>query len=79
MMIHVGASLALGERKNMAKEFSKKFSSGRSYEYCDDGAETMIYYDNYGWAYDEIYKDGPLLYEIEEFDDKGNCKISYCR
>ena len=29
--------------------------------------------------YDEIYKDGPLLYEIEEFDDKGNCKISYCR
>ena len=37
----------------MAKEFSKKFSSGRSYEYWDDGAETMIYYDNYGWAYDE--------------------------
>lgn len=29
--------------------------------------------------YDEIYKDGPLLYEIEEFDDKGNCKIRYCR
>ena len=53
MMIHVGASLALGERKNMAKEFAKKFSSGRSYEYWDDGAETMIYYDNYGWAYDE--------------------------
>lgn len=37
----------------MAKEFSKKFSSGRSYEYWDDGTETMIYYDNYGWAYDE--------------------------
>ena len=29
--------------------------------------------------YDEIYKDGTLLYEIEEFDDKGNCKIRYCR
>ena len=29
--------------------------------------------------YNEIYKDGPLLYEIEEFDDKGNCKIRYCR
>lgn len=29
--------------------------------------------------YDEIYKDGPLLYEIEEFDDNGNCMIRYCR
>lgn len=32
-----------------------------------------------GIIYDEIYKDGPLLYEIEEFDDNGNCKIKYCR
>jgi len=29
--------------------------------------------------YNEIYKEGPLLYEIEEFDDKGNCRIRYCR
>lgn len=29
--------------------------------------------------YNEIYKDGPLLYEIEEFDDEGNCRIRYCR
>lgn len=29
--------------------------------------------------YDEIYKDGPLLYEIEEFDDNGNCRIRYYR
>jgi len=29
--------------------------------------------------YCEIYKAGPLLYEIEEFDDEGNCKIRYCR
>lgn len=29
--------------------------------------------------YDEIYKDGSLLYEIEEFDNDGNCKIRYCR
>lgn len=29
--------------------------------------------------YDEIYKDGALLYEIEEFDDEGNCRIRYCR
>ena len=35
--------------------------------------------ENLSAIYDEIYKDGPLLYEIEEFDDKGNCKIRYCR
>lgn len=29
--------------------------------------------------YDEIYKDGALLYEIEEFDNHGNCLIRYCR
>ena len=29
--------------------------------------------------YDEIYKEGPLLYEIEEFDELGNCRIRYCR
>lgn len=29
--------------------------------------------------YDRIYKDGPLLYEIEEFDSHGNCRIRYCR
>ena len=35
--------------------------------------------DNLSVIYDEIYKDGPLLYEIEEFDDKGNCRIRYFR
>lgn len=29
--------------------------------------------------YDRIYQDGPLLYEIEEFDNAGNCQIRYCR
>ncbi|MCQ2467455.1 MAG: hypothetical protein MJ166_08065 [Clostridia bacterium] len=29
--------------------------------------------------YDEIYKDGSLLYEIEEFDAQGNCTIRYTR
>ena len=29
--------------------------------------------------YGDIYKDGVLLYEIEEFDDEGNCQIRYCR
>lgn len=34
---------------------------------------------NLGDIYNEIYKDGVLLYEIEEFDDNGNCRIRYCR
>lgn len=29
--------------------------------------------------YGQIYKDGPLLYEIEEFNDDGDCRIRYCR
>ena len=29
--------------------------------------------------YDEIYKLGPLKYEIETFDEDGNCKIKYYR
>lgn len=35
--------------------------------------------ENLAEIYDEIYRDGPLLYEIEEFDDSGNCRIRYCR
>ena len=29
--------------------------------------------------YGSIYKDGPLKYEIEMFDDNGNCKIMFYR
>ncbi len=29
--------------------------------------------------YDEIYRNGALLYEIEEFDDSGNCRVSIYR
>ena len=29
--------------------------------------------------YSYIYKDGPLKYEIEMFDDEGNCKIEFYR
>lgn len=29
--------------------------------------------------YDEIYKGGRLQYEIETFDEKGNCEIRYLR
>ena len=32
-----------------------------------------------GKLYDEIYRDGPLKYEIEMFDDDGNCVIDYVR
>lgn len=32
-----------------------------------------------GEIYGRIYEDGPLLYEIEEFDEDGNCRIRYCR
>lgn len=35
--------------------------------------------DELSAIYDEIYKEGSLLYEIEEFDDNGNCRIRYCR
>lgn len=35
--------------------------------------------EDLGAIYSEIYKSGALLYEIEEFDDEGNCKIRYCR
>ena len=35
--------------------------------------------DNLKQIYDEIYKDGVLQYEIETFDENGNCEIRYRR
>ena len=35
--------------------------------------------DDLGKIYDDIYRDGPLKYEIEMFDDDGNCVIDYVR
>ena len=32
-----------------------------------------------GLIYEKIYQGGALLYEIEEFDDEGICRIRYCR
>lgn len=32
-----------------------------------------------GKLYDEIYEQGCLKYEIEQFDEEGNCEISYFR
>ena len=35
--------------------------------------------DNLKEIYDEIYKAGPLTFEIETFDENGKCKIKYYR
>lgn len=35
--------------------------------------------DNLKDIYDEIYKDGPLKFEIEMFNEDGTCKIYYFR
>ena len=35
--------------------------------------------DNLKQIYDEIYKSGILQYEIETFDEDGNCEIKYYR
>ena len=35
--------------------------------------------DNLKQIYDEIYKGGRLQYEIETFDENGNCEIRYLR
>lgn len=35
--------------------------------------------DNLKQLYDEIYKDGVLLFEIETFYENGNCEIRYYR
>ncbi len=35
--------------------------------------------ENLKELYDEIYKNGPLKYEIEPFDEKDNCIIKYYR
>ena len=35
--------------------------------------------ENLGEIYNDIYMDGPLKYEIEMFNDDGNCVISFIR
>lgn len=58
---------------------------------CIDGCNLRIELPGQGWAtvkgktdqlkqmYDEIYKEGILQYEIETFDENGNCEIKYYR
>lgn len=46
----------------------------------DDGWECVSgKTEELGEIYTAIYKNGPLKYEIEMFDDDGNCKIMFCR
>ena len=56
-----------------------------------EGSDTEITLPDAGWVtvtgrteelgeiYREIYKDGNLEYEIEMFDDNGNCRVMYIR
>ena len=56
-----------------------------------DGANFEITLPDSGWTlvhgstdqlkqtYDEIYKDGPLILEIEEFFENGDCTIKFIR
>ncbi len=55
MMIHVGASRALGEGKNMAKEFAKKFYNRKGWKLCKDS-----------YIADRIMIDGGLCEECHE-------------
>lgn len=48
-------------------------------ELPDEWTEVTGETDRLSEIYDEIYRDGPLLYEIEEFDETGKCRIRYCR
>ena len=47
--------------------------------FVPDTIETVLEDENLKQIYDEIYKDGVLQYEIETFDENGNCEISYYR
>ena len=46
----------------------------------DDGWETVTGQTQHlKELYDELYRDGPLQYEIETFYDNGTCEIRYFR
>ena len=56
-----------------------------------DGASLRMTLPDEGWKrvtgrteclgriYSDIYRDGPLQYEIERFDEEGNCTMAYYR
>lgn len=49
-------------------------------ELPDDGWERYVgRTEDIGAMYGKIYEDGPLTYEIESFDDEGNCTLDITR
>lgn len=57
------------------KGISKTFSTVGEKQYESIGA----FWDEMSEIYGRVYQDGPLKYEIEMFDDAGNCKIMFYR
>lgn len=43
------------------------------------GFEELDTYTDSHSLFEGLWEDGPLLYEIEEFDENGSCRIRYCR
>ena len=67
-------SYAIGFKKGYME------NSNLSIELPEDGWETVKgYTDDLKQIYDEIYKNGPLTYEIETFYEDGTCEIQYYR
>lgn len=58
---------------------------------CIEGCNVRVELPEHGWVravgktddlkqlYDEIYRDGPLEFEIETFDENGDCQILFYR
>ena len=63
----------------MALNNGKKEDADYEIELPDEWKTVRGRTEELGKIYGDIYKDGVLLYEIEEFDDEGNCQIRYCR
>ena len=58
----------------------KSITTNGEYAFCTGlMPNTVGKTDDLKIIYDEIYKSGPLQYEIETFDLNGNCKIKFIR
>ena len=57
------------------KGISKKFSTVGEKQYESIGD----FWDEMSERYGKVYQEGTLKYEIEMFDDAGNCKIMFYR
>ena len=67
-------SYAIGLKKGDIEEYNFQL------ELPDDNwIEVTGQTQNLKELYNEIYQKGPLMYEIETFDEEGNCVIKYYR